>query len=130
MRLAVLMTLGGLILSLSTSQGQVAGFKPSAEARIARLEHQVSELERSYPSRGVDVGGVSILFGAFCALWAQNTRRSAWLWFFLGLLFSAIAVIVLLVKNSSDRIRREQRERADQFRRLHPPGSPPVFPTR
>ena len=46
--------------------------------------------------------GLGMLFAAFCALWAQNTRRSAWLWFFLGLLFSVITVIVLLYKNSQD----------------------------
>jgi hypothetical protein len=43
------------------------------------------------------------LFSAFCALWAQNTGRNAWLWFFMGLLFSVITVLVLLSKNSEDR---------------------------
>ena len=54
-------------------------------------------------------GGLLLLFGAFCALWAQNTNRNAWLWFFLGLIFNAITVIVLLVKNSDDLKRRRQR---------------------
>ena len=49
-----------------------------------------------------DDGGVLFLFGAFCALWAQNTRRNPWAWFFLGLFFSVVTVIVLLVKNSDD----------------------------
>jgi FtsH-binding integral membrane protein len=40
------------------------------------------------------------LTGAFCALWAQNTGRSAWQWFFLGLIFHLIAVLVLLAKNA------------------------------
>jgi hypothetical protein len=48
-------------------------------------------------------GAALFLFGAFCALWAQNTGRNAWLWFFLGLLFSVITVLVLLYKNSNDR---------------------------
>ncbi|RUL86181.1 hypothetical protein [Tautonia sociabilis] len=43
-----------------------------------------------------------LLFGGFCALWAQNTGRNPWLWFILGLIFNAIAVIVLLWKNSND----------------------------
>ena len=48
--------------------------------------------------------GVALfLFGAFCALWAQNTGRSAWLWFFLGLAFNIITVIFLLSKNAADR---------------------------
>ena len=45
---------------------------------------------------------VLFLFGAFCALWAQNTGRSGWLWFFLGVFFSIIAVLVLLGKNAGD----------------------------
>ncbi len=45
---------------------------------------------------------VLILFGAFCALWAQNTGRNCWLWFFLGLLFSVITIFFLLTKNAND----------------------------
>ncbi len=44
-----------------------------------------------------------IFFGIFCALWAQNTNRSAWLWFFLGLFFAPLTGLVLLYKNSQDR---------------------------
>ena len=47
-------------------------------------------------------GLVLILFGVFCALWAQNTNRSPWLWFFLGFFFNVITVIFLLIKNSDD----------------------------
>jgi len=46
---------------------------------------------------------VQFLFGLFCAYWAQETNRSAWLWFFLGALFAPITGIVLLDKNSRDR---------------------------
>ena len=46
-------------------------------------------------------GAVVFLFGAFCALWAQNTNRNPWLWFFLGLFFNVITVLVLLAKNSN-----------------------------
>ena len=53
---------------------------------------------------------VLFLFGAFCALWAQNTGRNAWLWFFLGLLFSVIAIFFLLTKNANDIQRRKIRE--------------------
>jgi hypothetical protein len=49
----------------------------------------------------VNTGGVAILFGAFCALWAQNTKRNALLWFFFGAIFNVIAVAVLLYKNST-----------------------------
>lgn len=47
--------------------------------------------------------GLILLYGAFCALWAQNTGRNAWLWFFLGILFSVISLAVLLAKNGEDR---------------------------
>ncbi|MCH7796902.1 MAG: hypothetical protein IID28_00465 [Planctomycetes bacterium] len=48
-------------------------------------------------------GLVIFLFGAFCALWAQNTGRNAWLWFFIGVFFNFVTVLVLLSKNSSSR---------------------------
>ena len=69
-------------------------------AQEAPLESRVSKLERELNDKS---GGVALfLFGAFCALWAQNTGRSAWLWFFLGLFFNVISVLVLLYKNSTD----------------------------
>lgn len=48
-------------------------------------------------------GAVIILFGAFCALWAQNTSRNAWLWFLLGVVFNIITLAVLLYLNAEDR---------------------------
>lgn len=80
----------------------------SLESRVSGLEHdaslesRVSRLENNLSSHA-DKGAVILLFGAFCALWAQNTRRNAWLWFFLGALFNVITVLVLLHKNSRDR---------------------------
>ena len=72
-------------------------------AQEAALESRVSRLERELNDRS---GGVVLfLFGAFCALWAQNTGRNAWLWFFLGGLFSVISVLVLLYKNAADKRR-------------------------
>ena len=53
---------------------------------------------------------VLFLFGAFCALWAQNTGRNPWLWFFLGLLFSVVTVFFLLTKNANDIQQRKIRE--------------------
>ena len=46
-------------------------------------------------------GGCSLafLFGAFCALWAQNQGRNAWLWFFLGFFFNIVAVLFVLILN-------------------------------
>jgi hypothetical protein len=46
---------------------------------------------------------ILIIFGAFSALWAQNTGRNPWLWFFLGYLFNIITVLVILAKNPQSR---------------------------
>ena len=43
---------------------------------------------------------VWFLFATFVAYWAQTTKRNAWLWFFLGLLFAPVTGLVLLYKNS------------------------------
>ncbi len=75
------------------------------DRRIAELERRINSLPTPIQTHG-DNGGLVFLFGVFCALWAQNTGRSAWLWFFLGLFFSVITVIVLLYKNSDDLARR------------------------
>lgn len=48
---------------------------------------------------------VAFLFAVFCAYWAQETARSAWLWFVFGLLLPPIAGIALLSKNA---VRRER----------------------
>ena len=80
-----------VVVLLSLSASALLSASPS-EARL-------SEVEQS------DAAGCSalfMLFGAFCALWAQNTRRNALLWFILGVLFNVITVLVLLYKNSQD----------------------------
>ncbi len=81
----------------------MAGFDlANVEPRLERLESQIQQLDHRIEGAGF-TGGVCFLFGAFCALWAQNTGRSGWLWFFMGLLFTIITVCVLLYKNSQDR---------------------------
>ena len=79
--------------------------------QLQQLTHRITQLEEkeNTPVQVVhrETGGAALmLFGAFCALWVQNTNRNAWLWFFMGLLFNVITVIVLLVKNSNDRAER------------------------
>lgn len=56
-------------------------------------------MEHNFATQGM----VSFLFGIFCAYWAQETGRNAWLWFFFGLFLPPIAGIVLCIKNSSDK---------------------------
>jgi hypothetical protein len=86
------------LLGCSLAGAQTAVTVPQHES----LSTRVASLERRVAS--VQTAGVGLfLFGAFCALWAQNTGRNAWLWFFVGFLFSCIAVLVLLYKNSEDK---------------------------
>ena len=70
-----------------------------------------------------DDGVALFLCGAFCALWAQNTRRHPWLWFFMGLFFNVITVIVLLVKNADDNF--DRRTYGRTTRDLLDPSTPP-----
>ncbi len=78
------------------------------EARLTQLERDVkalkSDVRRLYSIvDDADIAGlVAYFFGIFCALWAQNTGRNAWGWFFLGLFFNVITVLVLLSKNAQD----------------------------
>ncbi len=59
-------------------------------------------LEEENENPGPAMIFVLLLFAFFCALWAQNTKRNPWLWFFLGLIFSIITAFVMLHKNSMD----------------------------
>lgn len=69
------------------------------ERRVERLESRVDKLER----RVKNYGSAAFVAGVFAALWAQNTRRNAWLWFFVTVFFAPIALLVLLYKNAYDR---------------------------
>lgn len=41
-----------------------------------------------------------VIFGFFCAYWAQETKRNAWFWFILGTLFPPITGVFLLMFNA------------------------------
>jgi hypothetical protein len=70
--------------------------------RLGDMEQRLERLEQ-HP-RGGDAAGVAVFVcGALCALWAQQTGRNAWLWFFLGLFFNVITLLVMLYKNSIDK---------------------------
>ncbi len=86
--------LGNCFLAPAFSQQEGLGRVPPLESEVSHLDHDVK--------KAGDAGFVFFLFGAFCALWAQNSGRSAWLWFFLGLFFSVFTVLFLLTKNSND----------------------------
>jgi hypothetical protein len=75
----------------------------SSAQRAANLAAREANQAQRVAGNAASYGAVAFLFGVFCALWAQNTGRNAWLWFFLGLIFIGLAAIVLLYKNSVDR---------------------------
>jgi hypothetical protein len=102
--LSITMTFTVLLAMLAP---QLLIAQENLERRVEALERRV-EVPRTIIQEQGPSGAVLFLFGAFCALWAQNTNRSSWLWFFLGLLFSVITVIFLLVKNSEDRQKLER----------------------
>ena len=66
--------------------------------KIQQMETKLRQVEKDYRDTGTGL----FLSGIFCALWAQYTRRSAWLWFFFGLILAPIALIVLVWKNADD----------------------------
>ena len=88
--LVAIMLLTGSARAQSPTQSQL----DDLESRVSTIESAIENL--------ASAGLVIFLFGAFCALWAQDSGRNAWLWFFLGVFFNFITVLVLLSKNSSD----------------------------
>jgi hypothetical protein len=76
----------------------------SEPQRIGGPEYRMSNLEQQFPQQAF-VGALLVLVGASCALWAQNTGRRAWLWFFLGVFFNVVTLLVLLYKNANDKAR-------------------------
>jgi hypothetical protein len=72
-------------------QTDLGGRLDQLTARIERIEGRVARRTS---------GAVLLLFGAFCALWAQYSKRNPWLWFFFGLVFSILALPIVLMKNA------------------------------
>jgi len=84
----------------------------SIEREARELESRIDKLEgndrffsgsingQKYSFSIPSTASLGLVIGCFCALWAQNTKRNAWLWFFMGGCFAPIALFVLLAKNS------------------------------
>ena len=111
--LLILMSLAGEHLFAQdptpTQQKQLEKKVDAQQQEIDSLNERLNELESDVEDLESDIeetagkGLILFLFGVFCALWAQNTGRDPWLWFFMGLIFSVITVLVLLSKNAEDR---------------------------
>jgi len=89
-------------LSFWIAQQNVADIK-DLKSQVEDLAFQVANLASLKDDVRNFGTSMMSLVGVLCALWAQNTHRNAWLWFFLGACFPPIAAILLLFKNSADR---------------------------
>jgi hypothetical protein len=97
------MRLAAFVLALTCLTAQIAAAQPAdLSTRVSGVEAEVAQLRTTRP---VGQGIFVLFFGIFAALWAQNTGRNPWLWFFLGAIFNVIAGFVLLWKNTEDRKR-------------------------
>ena len=67
---------------------------------VSQLSSKVDSFQSTLANKA-DTGLMLFFFGVFCALWAQNTQRNPWLWFFLGLFFNFFTGLVLLSKNAT-----------------------------
>jgi hypothetical protein len=68
------------------------------ERRVEAMETRLQKIERA----GRPWGAAAFVGAIFAAWWAQNTKRNAWLWFFLTLFLAPFALLILLYKNSVD----------------------------
>jgi hypothetical protein len=75
----------------------------TVEERVANLESQFTTLKQAVEKAAGPSLMALFLCAAFCALWAQNTYRNPWLWYFLGLFFNFFTLFVVLWKNSKDK---------------------------
>ena len=82
--------------NLRAGQKSNEGDIQELETRARKTESDVREATDSVEDLGRGIPASLILSGVLCALWAQATRRSAWLWFFLGILIAPIAWILVL----------------------------------
>lgn len=87
--------------AISQENGEIKSRLVLIENRLNNLESRVNDTENRLNNlqSSASIGALSFLFGAFCALWAQNNRRNALGWFFAGLFLSVFAVMFVLYLN-------------------------------
>ena len=91
-----------------TLENRVEQNQNKIETEARERSREARETEREFDRLEDDIednaagGLVLFLSGAVCAMWAQFTSRSAWLWLFFGLILSSIALIALLWTTSTD----------------------------
>ncbi len=112
----------GSLRSATAQEPDVARIK-NIESQLWQLRTEVGDLKTEINRLQLDVKnlagpGVALwLFGVVCALWAQNRRRNAWLWFFLGFFLGVIAGIMMLYRNYMDRLSDDIAKTAEALKR-------------
>ena len=71
------------------------------ESEIKSLRSKAEEVSNRLSDRATE-GSVAFLGGAICALWAKNSGRNAWIWFFWGAVLMPITILIMLYKNAQD----------------------------
>ena len=94
----VILLLGVAFLYLAASRLSAQ----TPETRLNELETRMTQLENRTLARGASTVAL-FACGSLCALWAQWTRRNAWLWFFLGFIFNVFALLAMLYKNANEK---------------------------
>jgi hypothetical protein len=98
-----------LRLRIAGLESDVSQLKTSVNTLEFRQQTANSETESTLDSITSEayapVGALLFTIAVFCALWAQNTRRNPWLWFFMGFLFHGITMLAMLIKNARGRRR-------------------------
>lgn len=90
-------------------RSEVDELKRKNEQILSKIAQQNRQLRIDVNSIKFDLANkasmpmITFFIGIFCALWAQNTNRNPWLWFFLGLFFNIITGLFLLARNADDK---------------------------
>jgi hypothetical protein len=106
----------------------VSGGRVELQVQLRLLEYQVDHLQADVHRLESDLRfervaatiPVQLVFGVFCALWAQNNRRNPWLWFILGLFLGVFAGIMMLYRNFQDRLSERIAKKVEALKRTEP----------
>ncbi|MEM9400772.1 MAG: hypothetical protein AAF984_11240, partial [Verrucomicrobiota bacterium] len=107
--LCLVMWGGELLLSSSPVHAQSWASRTkkvtfNQDKRIASLEEQLEkEKGKGKVTRPLSVTMLLFLYGAFAALWAQNTGRSVRKWFMLGLGLNMLTLLYILIVNGREK---------------------------
>ena len=104
---------GGVRAEDLPSPELLTNLQPKSEVQIEKEQLALKEYRSAdarYRSQiAANISLWIFVFGVFCAIWAQNTRRNAWLWFLIGCVFNVFALLAVLRCNTIIRARPHRR---------------------